>query len=176
MSEERTSYSERSPWPGFVTAVLWGSVILSGYPILAGWGNDLHLLIRLSIVAGIAGLAVGLTLVVGGLTVRVQETRLLIHLGSVPLVRKMVPYEEIVGLESVVYQPLREFGGWGVRGFGKRRAWTARGNEAVRLDLAGERVLLVGSDHPHRLEERIRTVAGDRLGGPPRQNRPEGAV
>ncbi|NIR36664.1 MAG: hypothetical protein GWO04_14245, partial [Actinobacteria bacterium] len=51
----------------------------------------------------------------GGPTVRVQETRILLHLGRVPLVRRTVPFGDIRALESVVYRPLREFGGWGVR-------------------------------------------------------------
>jgi len=165
MTDERTSYTDRSPWPGFATAILWGVVVLSCYPLLAGWDTDLPFGARLSLVATIVGAAAATKAILGGLTVRVQETRLLLHLGSVPLVRKTVPFDEIESLESVVYSPIREFGGWGVRGFGKRRAWTARGNRAVRLVLTGGRELLVGSDHPHRLEERIRAVAGDRIGG-----------
>jgi hypothetical protein len=90
----------------------------------------------------------------------VQETRVIMHLGSVALFRRTVVHAEITALESVVYHPLREFGGWGVRGRGRRKAWTARGNRAVKLTLTGGRDLLIGSDHPQRLEERIRTAAG----------------
>ena len=73
-----------------------------------------------------------------------------------------LPFSEIVSMESVKYHPIREFGGWGVRGWGKRKAWSARGDRAVALTLTEDRLLLIGSDHPQRLEERIRTVSNDR--------------
>ena len=76
------------------------------------------------------------------------------------MIRGVVPFDEIVSLRSVEYRPIREFGGWGLRGLGRRRAWTARGKLAVAIELKGNRGLLIGSDHPKRLEERIRTLAG----------------
>ena len=160
MRRDRTHYVERSPWPGFAGAVYWGAILLACYPILAGWDHDLPGAVRWPLAAGIVAGAAGLQALVGGLTVRVEQTGLALHLGSVPLIRRTVPFADILALESVVYQPIREFGGWGVRGFGKRRAWTARGNRAVKLTLTGDRELLVGTDNPQRLEERIRTVAG----------------
>jgi hypothetical protein len=165
MSNERTHYTERTPWPGFAAAIFWGAILLSCYPLLAGWDTELRFGMRLGIVALILGAGVGVKTLLGGLTVHVQEARIVIHLGSLPLIKKVVDYGEILELESVVYAPIREFGGWGVRGFGKRKAWTARGNRAVKLTLTEGRELFVGSDHPHRLEERMRTVAGDRLSG-----------
>lgn len=164
MDAERTSYTERTPWPGFATAIFWAAIVLSCYPILAGWDTDLPFSVRVSIVGAIVGVAIVLKAVVGGLTVRAQETRLWIHLGKVSVFKKVVPYADIAELESVEYQPIREFGGWGMRGFGKRRAWTARGNHAVKLTFVDGSELLIGSDHPQRLEERIRALAGDQLG------------
>ena len=165
MKSQDTYYTDRSPWPGFAYAILWGAIALCAYPLLAGWDTDLPLDIRLFVVLGIVLSGAAAQVVLGGLTVRVQETRLFVHLGRVPLVRKVVPYDEILSLKSVTYSPLREFGGWGVRGFGRRRAWTARGSHAVALELTGDRELLVGSDYPRRLEERIRTTAGEQLRG-----------
>ena len=159
MSTERSRYTERTPWPGFALAVFWGAILLACYPILAGWDHDLPTAARWPIVGGVVGFAALVQGLLGGLTVRVEDTRLVVHLGSVPLVRRFIPYVEILEVESVVYRPIREFGGWGVRGRGERKAWTARGDRAVKLTLTGGRELLVGSDRPHRLEERIRAVA-----------------
>ena len=163
MTDERTSYRERTPWPGWVNAIFWGAIIVSCYPLLAGWDNQLSFLVCVVVVCGIIGAALGLRTVVGGLTVMVQETRIYLHLGSIRLIKRTVPFVDIVALDSVDYRPIREFGGWGVRGWGKKKAWTARGDRAVRLELVGDRVLYIGSDHPQRLEERIRAVAGDQL-------------
>jgi hypothetical protein len=164
VDDHATVYRERSSWPGWAALVYWGAFGAVASLLLVGYDTDLTLPARIPLVMLMLAVAVGLERVVGGLTVLVQERRLFLHLGSVPVIRRSVPYQEILELESVEYQPFVEFGGWGVRGMGKKKAWTARGNRAVRLRLTGERELYVGSDHPRRLEERIRTTAGDRLG------------
>ena len=69
--------------------------------------------------------------------------------------KRSVPFADIVSTESVQYRPVAEFGGWGIRGMGKKKAWTARGNQAVVLTLANDRLLYVGSDRPEQLEEHI---------------------
>jgi len=162
MDAERTTYEEWTPWAGWVRAVMWGAVVVSCYPVLAGVDTDMAFPVRALIAAGVAAFAVGIQTLLAGLTVRVQETRIFMHLGKFPLIRRSVPFAEIESLDSVQYHPLREFGGWGVRGWGDRKAWSARGDLAVALQLDGERLLLIGSDHPRRLEERIRTAMGGR--------------
>jgi hypothetical protein len=137
---------------------MWGAIVLSCYPVLAGWGTGLAFGARLAIVGSVVTMVFLVEVLLGGLTVLVQETRILIHLGLVPLVHRRVPFAEIESLQSVAYRPIREFGGWGVRGWGKRKAWSARGNRAVALELSDERQLLIGSDHPQRLEERVRAA------------------
>lgn len=161
MDRERTTYRERTPWAGWIRAIMWSAIALSCYPLLAGWGSGLPFPQRVLVVSAVVAVAVGVEVLLGGLTVLVQETMIFMHLGSVPLIRRSVPFSEIVSAESVRYQPIREFGGWGVRGWGKRKAWSARGNQAVALTLEGDRLLLIGSDHPRRLEERIRAAAGE---------------
>lgn len=158
MDAQRTTYVERTPWAGWVRAVMWGAVVLSCYPVLAGWDTDLPFATRALIAGGVVTFALGIETLLGGLTVMVQETRIFMHLGRVPLVRRSVPFSEIESLDSVQYHPIRQFGGWGVRGWGARKAWSARGDLAVALVLEGDRLLLIGSDRPRRLEERIRAA------------------
>lgn len=162
MDGERTTYREQTPWAGWVRAVLWGAIVLSGYPLLAGWDTQLPFLSRVLIVLAVVGFGGAIEMFLGGLTVLVRETSVFMHLGRVPLIRRTVPFSEVVSLESVRYQPIREFGGWGVRGWGARKAWSARGNRAVALELEGDRLLLIGSDRPQRLEERIRAAMSER--------------
>ena len=162
MEKGATIYTERTPWAGWVRAVLWGAITLSCYPLLAGWDTDLAFLPRLLIVIGIVAFAAGIEVVLAGLTVHVRERGIFLHLGRIPLVRRRVSFAEIKSLESVRYRPIREFGGWGVRGWGARKAWSARGDRAVALQLEGDRLFLIGSDHPRRLEERIRAAMTER--------------
>ena len=164
VTEEKTLYREWTPWPGWAATIYWLALMAVVVPFLAGFDTDLPSITRGLLALGVVALGAGLARVIGGLTVLVQETRLYLFLGSYPVIRRAVPYSEILDLHGTEYRPLAEFGGWGVRGFGKKKAWTARGNEAVVMTLTGDRLLYVGSDHPQRLEERIRTVAGEGLG------------
>ncbi len=157
-TEEPTRYRERTPWALWVDIVYCSAILACCYPALVGW--DTHLLARLGITAAIVASGWGLRRVLGGLTVLVRETRIVIHLGSVALVRKVVPFADIVSLGSVRYRPLVEFGGWGVRGARRKQAWTARGDRAVVIGLPEGHRLYVGSDHPQRLEEAIRSAVG----------------
>ncbi len=158
-TEEQTRYRERTPWPSWADLIYGVAIVSGAYSVLVTSGGGM--LFRLAAAAAILAAGWGLRMVLGGLTVLVQETRLVMHLGSVRLVRRMVPLDSIVSLESVRYRPLMEFGGWGVRGAGKKRAWTARGDRAVVVELDEGRRLYVGSDHPQRLEAAIRSaVAG----------------
>ena len=101
MNSETTTYTERSPWPGFVSAIYWGAIVLASYPLLAGWDTELPFATRFLIVGGIFGIATALRAVLGGLTVHIQETRLWIHLGSVSLIKKVVPFSEIEALDQL---------------------------------------------------------------------------
>ncbi len=153
---ESTSYREFSAWPGWVELVVWGSLGATSLPFVFGWGTDSGMVGRVVSIAAILGIGVAIRYIFGGLTALVQETRLFIYMGSIPLVKKSVPFADIVSMESVRYRPIAEFGGWGIRGMGKKKAWTARGNQAVVLTLPNDRLLYVGSDSPGQLEEHIR--------------------
>lgn len=67
------------------------------------------------------------------------------------LYKTRVPLTEIALAEAVEYAPLREYGGWGVRGTRRRRALNARGNQGVLLTRADGTTLLVGSQRPREL-------------------------
>lgn len=164
MKKERNRYRERTPWPGVAHAVLWGAVVLACYPLLAGWDGDLPDELRWPVAGGIVLCVAVLSTLVNGLTVLLRDDGIVVHLGAVPLIRTSILFRDIRSLRSVEYRPIREFGGWGVRGTARRRAWTARGSRAVLLELDDGREVLLGSDHPQRLEERIRTLGGQRIG------------
>ncbi|MDQ5857935.1 MAG: hypothetical protein M3542_06615 [Acidobacteriota bacterium] len=82
------------------------------------------------------------------------------------LYRTRVPLSEVARAEAVEYAPIREYGGWGIRGSSRRRALNARGNRGVLLTRADGRTLLVGSQRPRELLDalaRAGVVTEDRL-------------
>lgn len=67
------------------------------------------------------------------------------------LYRTRVPLAEIALAEAVEYAPVREYGGWGIRGSRRRRALNARGNQGVLVTRTDGTTLLVGSQRPREL-------------------------
>ena len=159
MARDQVSYQESTSWPAWVGLVTLGSF---GAAALGIWrdpevGRSTALLLS----ALFALLAAAFWVLLGRLQVQVTRSELVIGFGHVPLIRKRVPFADISGVESVKYRPLLEFGGWSIRfGRGGKRAWTIRGNRAVRLQLKDGRQLYVGSQVPERLAERIRAARG----------------
>jgi hypothetical protein len=68
-----------------------------------------------------------------------------------PFYRTRIPFSEIVRAEAVAYRPLRDYGGWGIRGLGRGRALSMRGSRGVLLTRADGSTLLIGSQKPRQL-------------------------
>ncbi|HEX9303599.1 MAG TPA: hypothetical protein VGA31_04020 [Thermoanaerobaculia bacterium] len=83
------------------------------------------------------------------LTTTVTENSISVRYGF--LYETRVPLAEIALAEAVEYAPLREYGGWGIRGSRRRRALNARGNQGVLLTRTDGTTLLVGSQRPREL-------------------------
>lgn len=158
----RAVYKEWSSWPGWIMVVFWGAILLSLVTTLVtadqGGEGGIGATVIVALVAGT------IQWLVAGLSVRLYRDSMVVGIGTSGWISRRIRYTDILRLESLRYHPLREFGGWGVRGVRGKRAWTARGDQAVVLHLVDGTRLYVGSDHPRRLEERIRAIAGTRLG------------
>lgn len=89
----------------------------------------------------------------GTLTLRMQTTvtpeALTVRYGLLGSTR--IALREIARAEAVVYRPVRDYGGWGLRGFGRRRAINVRGDRGVLITRRDGSTLLVGSQQPRRL-------------------------
>lgn len=163
---EYVLYEEVSGWPwwasAIVLAVLVGGTVAGGADVLRGFGGADPVALWRGLAVGGGSLLFGLGLWIGfgQLVVRVTRTSVLLGFGYTGLVEKLVPFTGIESVEAVRYRPLREFGGWGLRGSGSKQAWTIRGDGAVVLSLDDGKRLYVGSDHPPRLADRIRTAMG----------------
>jgi hypothetical protein len=83
------------------------------------------------------------------LTTTVTPDALDVRLGF--LYKTHVPFSEIALAEAVEYSPVRDYGGWGIRGSRRRRALNARGNQGVLVTKSDGTTLLVGSQQPREL-------------------------
>jgi hypothetical protein len=69
---------------------------------------------------------------------------------------RRIEFSEIVGLEVRRYNPLLEYGGWGVRLGPKGWGYMTSSSEGVQLRLRKGLPVLIGSAHPRELEAAIR--------------------
>lgn len=55
------------------------------------------------------------------------------------------PWEKIRNCYVRKYKPVREYGGWGLRGLGDNRALNVKGNMGIQIEFADGKKLLVGT-------------------------------
>jgi hypothetical protein len=80
-----------------------------------------------------------------------------------PLTRRTIPMAEITHFEARTYSPLREYGGWGIRGFGSNRAYNVSGDRGVELTLKDGRKVMVGSQRADDLARAIAAAQDSRF-------------
>lgn len=68
-----------------------------------------------------------------------------------PLTRRAILVAEIQQVEAGDYSPLRQYGGWGIRGLNNNRAYSISGNQGVKLTLADGKIVLIGSQRTAEL-------------------------
>lgn len=106
------------------------------------------------IVAGVVAVVVAafLGLVMMGTRVRLTPEAVHARLGVWPVWSRW-PLGEIVACGLVTYDPMRQFGGWGLRRNARLRTrlYSARGNRGVLLTLRSGRRILLGSNDPESL-------------------------
>ncbi|MEP7133153.1 MAG: hypothetical protein ABI914_08300 [Acidobacteriota bacterium] len=62
-----------------------------------------------------------------------------------------IPVSEIARAEAVAYRPIRDYGGWGIRGLGRRRALNVRGDRGVLVVRTNGATVLIGTQNPREL-------------------------
>ena len=89
------------------------------------------------------------------LVVEVRDDGL--HCSFLPFIRRQIPFRDIKHCEARTYNPLMEYGGWGIR-FGRHgKAYNVSGNRGVQLELLSGERLLLGSQRPEELAAAIQS-------------------
>ena len=86
------------------------------------------------------------------MTTEVGTAGLRVCFGWAPTYPRIVSIDTIRSVEVVNYRPIADYGFWGVRaGRDGEKAFIARGNRGVRLELIDGTKLLIGSQRPEAL-------------------------
>jgi hypothetical protein len=73
-----------------------------------------------------------------------------------PFTRRTISLADIDGLEVREYNAIKEYGGWGLKGWSRDKvAYNVRGNRGVDLRLRDGRSVMLGSQRPHDLADAI---------------------
>lgn len=68
-----------------------------------------------------------------------------------PFYQRSIQWSEINSISALAYTPIRQYGGWGIRGSGRRRAYSIKGNQGVELILEDGSSVLIGSQESQEL-------------------------
>ncbi|MCB0704028.1 MAG: hypothetical protein KDC34_01905 [Saprospiraceae bacterium] len=131
-------------------AILWGIVrqVFLDKPIGPHPIPDIFLILLL-----LLPLALMLLFRSISLTTTVEKDLVLIEFH--PFATRIILEDEIAKHYIRTYQPIREFGGWGLRIGIRRRAYTLSGKEGVQLELHNGHKILIGTKDPEALDKAI---------------------
>ncbi|MCC7078405.1 MAG: hypothetical protein IT198_14885 [Acidimicrobiia bacterium] len=90
---------------------------------------------------------------VARLEIEVYDDR--IRVRWIPFVDRSIPLAHVVGVEAETYRPMREYGGWGIRGSKRRRAYSMSGDTGVLVSLFDGSTVMLGTEDPQRLAAAI---------------------
>ena len=89
-----------------------------------------------------------------------------LYLQFFPLVRRQkIEFSEIKSCGARKYNPILEYGGWGIRySFFKGKAYNVSGNQGVQLEFFSQKPLLIGSQRANQLADAINAQIINLLG------------
>ena len=131
-------------WWGFVEQVVLGNQ----------WGNNPGPDWVLWLMLVLFGIGFPVFFMSLRLIVEVHGDYLSIHF--TPFTRRKIAFENIEDAKTRSYHPIREYGGWGVKGWSHRKmAYSVSGNQGVDLQLRDGTSVMIGSREPKRLERAL---------------------
>ncbi|MCB0288054.1 MAG: hypothetical protein KDE57_15455 [Calditrichaeota bacterium] len=96
------------------------------------------------------------------LIVRIDSEMLLIRF--FPFTKREIPLSKIREFEARKYNPLGEYGGWGVRlGWKGGKAYTVSGNHGVQFVFRNGEKLLIGSQKATEFEAALRSALAEKI-------------
>ena len=153
--EERQHFRQIWLWLiiGLVAALGWAGFIVQivlGRPFGTNPGPD-WLVWLLWLLVG-----TGLPALFAWAQLRVTVTDQEVVIRYVPFSVRRIPLSEILGATAREYDALREYGGWGIKGWSRdKRAYNVSGREGVELLLKDGRTVMIGSARAADLERAI---------------------
>jgi len=111
---------------------------------------------------GVVMLVVGITLIIpyGGQRTLVTRNQVAIRWGILGIRVLRLKITDITGMTVHEFQPLKDFGGYGIRINREMTAYYLRGNRGIKITKTKGKAVLIGSDHPEALLAVLQGITG----------------
>ena len=149
--EERQHFRQRWIWALLllVAGLAWWALvqqIVLGQPFGSNPGPD-WLVWLMWLLIGL-----GLPALFAWAQLRVTVTDESVLIRYVPFTRRAIPLAVILGANAREYDAIREYGGWGIKGWSRdKRAYNVSGSQGVELFLRDGRSVMLGSQRAEEL-------------------------
>jgi hypothetical protein len=112
-------------------------------------------------VAGVvaAGAGIALSQYLAPMRTALHRDQLVVQFGTRGP-RFRIPLIHVERATARIYNPLWDYGGWGIRTTHHGQAFTMKGNEGVELVLRSGKRVLIGSERADQLARKIREITG----------------
>ncbi|GHA71088.1 hypothetical protein SAMN04487941_2698 [Pontibacter akesuensis] len=158
VSEKNILYKERQRFRQFwlwavvlaVASIFWLGLV---YQVLLGGAFGSRPVSDVSVVVLFVLVGLGLPLFFYGmrLTTEVEPGELRLRFWPFHLKPVEIPLHLVREYELITYNPIMEYGGWGIRWSARGKAYNMSGNEGVKLYFYNSKPLLIGSQRAAEL-------------------------
>lgn len=128
-------------WAGFIYQVVLGGA----------FGNRPVTDVQLSIMLALIGFGLPFFFYWMSMTTEVQTGVLFVRFKPFHLKPVRIPLHTVRTYEKVTYNPISDYGGWGIRWGAKGKAYSMSGREGVQLYFYNQKPLLIGSQRATEL-------------------------
>ncbi|EJF10013.1 MULTISPECIES: DUF6141 family protein [Pontibacter] len=162
MEEQRILFREKQRFKQFwlwalilgIAAVFWAGFV---YQVVLGgaFGNRPVTDIQLSLMLALISFGLPFFFYYMTLTTEVLPGMLQVRFRPFHLKPVRIPLHTVRDFERVTYNPIGEYGGWGIRWGAKGKAYSTSGREGILLRFYNTQPLLIGSQRSKELFQAI---------------------
>ena len=91
------------------------------------------------------------------LQTRIDAKGITVKFHPLGFTKKHFTWNEILDCYVTQYSPIREYGGWGIRGLGKKKAYTVTGNLGIQIVTVNNKNFLIGTIQPEAVKAVLAT-------------------
>ena len=101
-----------------------------------------------SLIAPVISLLVFVLIFILNLETRINNKGISAGFRPFPFFRRNYNWDEIQECFVRTYAPVSEYGGWGIRGFGRAKAYNVSGNKGIQIITKTKERFLIGTEKP----------------------------